>query len=171
MSVPDGWLALTALSDTIPPFSGGVMSETRTHLSQVDLATDPLAARYAKDETVTVQFALEDGALMSLEGANAYRCGDALVSAQTGEQWVVSRDRFEPKYRPASGQSMGQDGAYRNVPTLVWGRCMAWPFSIARSSGGDVLTGEAGDWLLQYAPGDYGVVQQLRFARVYRRSI
>ena len=37
-----------------------------------------------------------------------------------------------------------------------------------RYAGGDVLCGEAGDWLVQYAPGDHGVVAQDRFARVYR---
>lgn len=34
--------------------------------------------------------------------------------------------------------------------------------------GGDVLCGEAGDWLMQYAPGDHGIVAQDRFERVYR---
>jgi hypothetical protein len=41
-------------------------------------------------------------------------------------------------------------------------------FSVARSAGGDVLRGAAGDWLVQYAPGDYGVVARARFDRVYR---
>jgi hypothetical protein len=45
---------------------------------------------------------------------------------------------------------------------------MDQPFSIARCAGGDLLTGEANDWLLQYAPGDYGVVENARFQRVYR---
>jgi hypothetical protein len=40
---------------------------------------------------------------------------------------------------------------------------------MARSAGGDLLHGNAGDWVLQYAPGDYGVVEQERFALVYRR--
>jgi hypothetical protein len=63
---------------------------------------------------------------------------------------------------------MGEDGLYRNIATPVWALLMDQAFSIARSANGDVLNGAAGDWLLQYAPGDYGVVQQQRFARVYR---
>jgi hypothetical protein len=44
-------------------------------------------------------------------------------------------------------------------------------FSLARTAaGGDVLQGTAGDWVMQYAPGDYGVVQATRFAKVYRRA-
>lgn len=138
------------------------------HLTAVDLATDPRAARYQKQETVEVEFATQDGVLESLEGPNAYHLGDALVRAQTGERWVVSRDRFVPKYQAIAPLAFGADGAYQNIPTPVWGVRMDTPFTIARSAGGDVLTGEAGDWLLQYAPGDYGVVQQTRFARVYR---
>jgi hypothetical protein len=46
---------------------------------------------------------------------------------------------------------------------------MGSPFTIARCAGGDVLTGQPEDWVLQYAPGDYGVVENARFQRVYRR--
>jgi hypothetical protein len=42
------------------------------------------------------------------------------------------------------------------------------PFTVARSVGGDCLYGEAGDWLIQYAPGDYGIVEKTRFQQVYR---
>ena len=45
---------------------------------------------------------------------------------------------------------------------------MVEAFSLARSSGGDVLHGLAHDWLLQYAPGDFGIVEDARFRRVYR---
>jgi len=45
---------------------------------------------------------------------------------------------------------------------------MAVPFSVARAAGGDLLSGAAGDWLMQYAPGDYGIVAQDRFVSVYR---
>lgn len=144
------------------------MNTTPIQLTAVDLASDPQAARYQKQEIVDVEFARADGVLESLEGPNAYRAGDALVRAQTGERWVVSRDRFIPKYQAIEPLSFGDDGAYRNIPTPVWGRQMNVSFTIARSAGGDVLRGEAGDWVLQYAPGDYGVVQQARFARVYR---
>ncbi len=144
------------------------MTASPLHLTAVDLATDPRAARYHKQETVEVEFATRDGVLESLEGPNAYRAGDALVRAQTGERWVVSRDRFVPKYQAIEPLTFGADGAYRNIPAPVWAVRMVEPFTIARSAGGDVLSGEAGDWLLQYAPGDYGVVQQMRFARVYR---
>jgi hypothetical protein len=45
---------------------------------------------------------------------------------------------------------------------------MSVAFTVQRSAGGDVLRGEAGDWLVQYAPGDHGIVAAERFDRVYR---
>jgi hypothetical protein len=139
-------------------------------LKNLDLRSDPAAKRVVKDETVTVEFAADDGELMSLEGPNRYARGDALITGSTGDRWVVSRDRFDAKYVPAApALAHGDAGAYRNRPAVVLARQMSEPFSLARSAaGGDVLRGTAGDWVMQYAPGDYGVVQAARFAAVYR---
>ena len=139
-------------------------------LKNIDLRTDAAAQRYVKDETVSVEFAPGDGELMSLEGPNRYTRGDALVTGSTGDRWVVSRERFDAKYFPANpALAHGEPGPYRNRPAVVLAKQMDAPFSMARSAaGGDVLHGAAGDWIMQYAPGDYGVVQAARFAKVYR---
>ncbi|WP_420994046.1 PGDYG domain-containing protein [Cupriavidus sp. 30B13] len=141
-----------------------------TLLSQIDLRADPAAAPYQKHEVVRVAFATAPGELVSLEGPNRYRPGDAIVTGSTGDRWVVSRDRFDARYEPLEAGSHGRDGDYRNQPATVLAKRMEAAFSIARSAGGDVLRGEAGDWLMQYAPGDYGIVQQARFAQVYRSA-
>jgi hypothetical protein len=138
------------------------------HLSQLDLATDPAARRVVKDEAVAVEFAASAGELMSLEGPNRYAAGDAIITGSGGERWVVSRERFDPKYVPEGGIAHGEAGTYRNRPNVVLAKEMHEPFTLARSSGGDVLSGDAGDWIMQYAPGDYGVVKAARFAKVYR---
>lgn len=141
-------------------------------LEHLDLRTDPAAQRVVKDETVTVEFATQEGELMSLEGPNRYVRGDALITSSGGERWVVSRERFDAKYLPvAPALPHGEAGPYRNRPVVVLARRMDEAFSIARSAaGGDVLHGTAGDWVMQYAPGDYGVVKAERFAKVYRRA-
>lgn len=141
-------------------------------LTHLDLRSDPAARRVLKDETVTVEFAAAAGELMSLEGPNRYSPGDALITGSTGERWVVSRERFDPKYVPAdAGLAHGEPGRYRNRPSIVLAKRMDEPFTIVRAaSGGDRLTGAAGDWAMQYAPGDYGVVQAARFAKVYRSA-
>ncbi|CAB3700055.1 PGDYG domain-containing protein [Paraburkholderia rhynchosiae] len=139
-------------------------------LKNLDLSQDAAARRVIKDETVHVEFAAMQGELMSLEGPNRYLPGDALITGSTGDRWVVSRERFDAKYIPADAAlTHGEAGAYRNRPAVVLAKQMNEAFSLARSAnGGDLLRGAAGDWIMQYAPGDYGVVQAARFAKVYR---
>jgi hypothetical protein len=140
-----------------------------TDLKDLDLRGDPAAGRYVKEETVAVEFAKTHGQLTSLEGPNAFVPGDALITGTGGARWVVARERFDAKYLPAVAElPHGEPGPYRNRPAAVLAKQMDMPFSIARSAAGDVLHGTAGDWVMQYAPGDYGVVQAQRFAAVYR---
>jgi len=138
-------------------------------LADIDLTTDPAAARYVKDEVVDVAFARNAGELISREGPNRYQPGDALITGSTNDRWSVSRGRFDEKYEPVAPLPAGSDGRYRARPIPVLARQMAEPFTIARRAGGDRLRGEAQDWLLQYTPGDYGIVEKARFEQVYRR--
>ncbi|MBU0753206.1 MAG: PGDYG domain-containing protein [Gammaproteobacteria bacterium] len=138
-------------------------------LADIDLTTDSAATHYVKDEVVDVAFATAAGELTSREGPNRYQTGDALITGSTGDRWSVSRDRFDEKYEPLPPLPAGADGPYRARPIPVLAKQMPEPFTIARRAGGDLLRGEAQDWLLQYAPGDYGIVENARFARVYRR--
>ena len=161
----------TIATVNVPIGPTAAMTDSAFHLNDIDLVADHRARRYQKHETVDVVFAAVDGQLESLEGPNRYRKGDALITAETGERWVVSYDRFVPKYRPVASLIAGEPGAYENIPTSVLALRIDSRFTIARSAGGDVLHGEAGDWVLQYAPGDYGVVRQDRFARVYREIL
>src|SRR5579862_6478976 len=116
-----------------------IPDRTMLHLSQLDLATDSAARRVVKDEAVSVEFAAAAGELMSLEGPNRYAKGDAIVTGSGGERWVVSRERFDPKYTPEGGIAHGEPGTYRNRPSVVLAKEMREPFSIARSAAGDVL--------------------------------
>ena len=137
-------------------------------LEELDLIRDIHAVWAVKDELVMVEFALAAGTLESAVGANRYVVGDALITGTTGDRWCVSRERFEVKYAAEWPTEDGRPGSYRNRPIPVRARRMDLPFCVRRSAGGDVLRGEAGDWLVQYAPGDHGIVAQDRFARVYR---
>jgi len=137
-------------------------------LTLIDLARDSQARRYVKNEIVSVTFAKQPGEVSSREGANRYAVGDALITGSTGDHWSVSRDRFDAKYTAIAPLAHGQDGAYRNKPIPVFAKQMNETFAIARSFGGDMIRGNAGDWLLQYAPGDYGIVEKVKFEKVYR---
>lgn len=138
------------------------------HFDNPDLTTDMEAVQAVKDETVLVEFATRANALVTAVGLNRYQPGDALITGSTGDRWCVSRDRFDAKYEPVAGTTHGESGRYRNRPMTVLAKRIAMAFSVSRSAGGDILRGNAGDWLLQYAPGDYGIVERTRFERVYR---
>ena len=133
-------------------------------LENPDLSRDPAACWVIKDEVVSVEFAAAPGALQSAVGLNRYAAGDALLTGSTGDRWCVSRDRFDAKYQL---DAVAQ-GRYRNRPVAVLAKRMNMAFTVERSAGGDVLRGEPGDWLVQYAPGDHGIVAAARFDRVYR---
>jgi len=137
-------------------------------LDRVDLAKDPSARLVVKDEVVDVQFAAQAGCIRSAVGDNHYAVGDALLTGSTGDRWCVSRDRFDAKYRPEPPTRMGQAGRYRNLRSPALAKRMDVAFCVARSEGGDLLQGHPGDWLLEYAPGDHGIVARARFERVYR---
>ncbi|MCX7147755.1 MAG: PGDYG domain-containing protein [Sulfuritalea sp.] len=138
-------------------------------LKNIDLTTDNSAALFVKDELVDVTFAETAGDLVSREGPNRFQAGDALITGSTGDRWSVSRDRFDAKYLPVAPVEPGEDGRYRAKPLPVLARQIGEAFTLARSSGGDVLHGKAQDWVLQYAPGDFGIIENARFQRVYRR--
>lgn len=133
-----------------------------------DLSADATACSAVKDEVVSVEFAAAPGAIESAVGSNRYAVGDALLTGSTGDRWCVSRDRFDAKYTPEAPTLRGEAGRYRNRPVAVLAKRMTAEFCVARSAGGDLLRGNAGDWLVQYAPGDHGVVAAARFDSVYR---
>lgn len=140
------------------------------HLQNIDLAHDPTAECYIKTEVVTVAFARVPGELISLEGPNQYQVGDAIISGCTGDCWSVDRHRFDAKYQALPPTLDGEDGAYMAKPVPVFARQINEPFTAARSAGRDILQGEAGDWLMQYGPGDFGVCSKSRFERVYNKA-
>lgn len=135
---------------------------------RVELRADPAAAVYVKSETVQVVFATAAGAVTSREGPNHYVRGDALVTGSTGDRWSVSRDRFLARYEPVPPLAPGHAGAYRTRAVPVLAKQFAETFQVRRSADGDWLKGQAGDWLVQYAPGDWGVVAVDKFQRAYR---
>jgi len=139
-------------------------------LGAIDLRQDSDAATYVKDEVVQVQFARAPGEIISGEGPNRYAAGDALITGSAGERWSVARERFDAKYEAVAPTRAGEDGPYRARPVPVLARQMHEAFTLARQAGGDVLSGSAGDWVLQYGPGDYGVILAARFARVYKKA-
>jgi hypothetical protein len=137
-------------------------------LENPDLDVDSAAVWAVKDEVVSVEFAVAAGVLDSAVGPNRYAAGDALLTGSTGDRWCVSRGRFDAKYQPEAPTLPGEPGRYRNRPVSILAKRMTVAFTVERSVAGDLLRGNAGDWLVQYAPGDHGIVAAARFDGVYR---
>lgn len=137
-------------------------------MKPLTLESDPVARRARRRPvTLEVRFADRAGVMQTLEGPVRYRAGAALVSGTRGERWPVERAPFERHYEPAPGTAAGCDGRYRRRPGVVLARRLDAEIEVPVGAEGDRLRGRPGDWLLQYAPGEYGVVAPGIFADTY----
>jgi hypothetical protein len=92
--------------------------------------------------------------------------GDAIITGTRGEQWPIPRDKFEATYAPSEeGGAFGTDGLFHKVAGPVPVRRMDEAFSVSASWG--ELTGGPGDYLVQYGPGDFGIVSIDSFGDTY----
>lgn len=137
-------------------------------MTSPDLSEDR-AARRARKRTVMVQveFATTAGTLSTREGPVSYSTGDALVTGIEGERWPVPRAMFDRNYAPVAPLRSGRPGAYRKRPREVWAKPMSEAFDVTLDLGRGTLRGQAGDWLVQYAPSDLSVVGARVFAQTY----
>ena len=133
-----------------------------------DLRTDRDAHRAVKRAVVvTVEFAEADGTLATLEGPVAYHRGDALLTGPHDERWPVPRARFDATYEAQAPLRPGKPGRYLKRPVLVWARQLRESLDVTLDADRGTLHGEPGDWLVQYALGDQGVVAAAIFAQSY----
>lgn len=134
--------------------------------NDIDIADHPgvLLAR-KRPVPVEVSFATNDGSIRTSEGVQAYQAGDAICTGVEGEQWPIQRQRFEATYEPMDGQAMGEDGRYVKRPLQVRVLRMDAPFYV--ETGWGRLEGDAGDWLVEYGPGDRAVVNGAIFDKTY----
>ncbi len=132
-----------------------------------DLATTPGSIRVQKTKAcVQVRFAREDGSADTLEGPVAYRRGAALITGTGGETWPVEEPHFQAAYTPVHPTVYGEDGIYYRIPIQAWALQADQACTVTIASG-EVLCGKAGDWLLQYESGDYGIVERVIFTTLY----
>lgn len=145
---------------------------TWADLSQLDLASDPLASRFSsRPVRVQVEFATDAGRLSTLEGAVKYRTGAALLTGSRGERWPVERRVFDLRYVSDGPQPPGRMRAYRKTRLTVLARQLMRPFQTLGGAEHDTLTGHAWDWLVQYAPGEHGIVAEALFGDLYEPCI
>jgi len=134
-----------------------------------DISSDSAANRYIKVGSVLVTFAISDGEIQTLEGRVQYSTEDAILTGVQGESWPVGRAHFDSMYESDGDFAHGCDGKYRKkTSAYVFAKQMSETFTVSVGQG-DVLTGKAGDWLVQYQGGQQGIVANEIFRKTYQR--
>ncbi len=116
---------------------------------------------------VEVRFASEACTVETPEGIVQAQPGDAILTADLGERWRVSRGHFPDKYRPVSPTTAGNAGTYESLPIEVLALQMHEPFGVVLADGESRLAGRPGDWMVDYGDGSLGIVAGPVFARSY----
>lgn len=133
-----------------------------------NLENDPQALRVCKKPVpVEAEFASKDGVCNTLEGEVGFRAGDALLTGTHGEQWPIRRDLFLSSYEPVPPTRRGENGRYRKLPTLAHALRLTEPSEVSASWRNDPIHGQPGDWLIRYADGTFGIVQDPIFRETY----
>lgn len=133
-----------------------------------DLAADPRTIRVRKrPDPLQVEFASTAGVCKTLEGPVRYRAGDAILTGSQREQWPVRRDLFLASYEPVPPTGPGQSGTYRKLPSVTLALRLDDPVEVPVGWQDDPLLGRPGDWLLRYADGSHGIVQDAIFRASY----
>lgn len=119
------------------------------------------------ERTVSVRFASEPGTIRTPEGVVIVRPGDAIITGIAGEHWRVSRRRFPDKYRAVAPTVAGEPGQYASLPYRVLALRMEETFDVVLADGESRLSGQRGDWLVDYGDGSLGVVATAIFDTTY----
>ena len=128
-----------------------------------ELSEDPEAFKTAKKPIpLGFRFAETDETIETKEGPVTATAGDAIMTGTEGEQWPIPREKFEQTYDVLDDSTASK----KNIP--VYAKEMAEQFQVKVSWSSDLLQGEPGDFLVQYGPGDYGVVGREIFRKTYK---
>lgn len=119
---------------------------------------------------VDVRFADRPETIATLEGAVTCVPGDAIVTGARDEVWPVARAVFEQRYEPIAPMNMGDAGRYRSRALATLAIRLSAPMRLALPSERGILSGEAGDWLVQHAPGDQAIVNGAIFDDTYESA-
>lgn len=124
-----------------------------------------------KPVLVQVDFASRAGVLATLEGSVAYSAGDALLTGLSEEgQWPVSRAVFLDSYIPVAPTKLAESGLYKKKKVNVLALQVDHPFCINLTGERGQLTGNPGDWLVEYSPGELGVLASSIFSSTYEQA-
>jgi hypothetical protein len=114
-----------------------------------------------------IVFATRPGTIDTAEGPVRHRKGDAIITGAEGERWPASRSYVDARYIPVDGGQMGTDGVYEKIPHVVRALRLMQPGRVDLLGAMGILSGEAGDWIVDYGEGDVALVGRSKFPALY----
>jgi len=128
-----------------------------------NLSEDPDAFETAK-LPIPLEFRItkEDEIISTIEGPVSAMAGNIIMTGTEGEEWPIPAEIFDQTY------DILEPGRAAKKDIPVFAKEMVEPFQVKVSWSDDLLDGKAGDYLVQYGPGDYGVVDAVVFKKTYR---
>jgi hypothetical protein len=132
------------------------------------ISADPrhVVARKLQRE-IDVRFTSVACSVQTSEGLVHALPGDAIITGTAGEHWRVSRVHFADKYRAVPPTIDGEAGRYVSLPNRILAVLMTQPFEVMLADGQSLLSGRAGEWLVDYGDGSLGIVSAAIFATTY----
>ncbi len=138
-------------------------------MNDADLDSDPVACVAVKKPVpVPVRFASAPGTVATREGPVDHEAGAAICRGVDGEEWPVQRARFDTLYEPLPGTEQGRDGLYRKKPVAVRAKQVTdGPFFVNVGVRRQPISGQTGDWLVQYSPDKRSIISDKVFRASY----
>ena len=118
----------------------------------------------------------EPGEIESLEGKTKYDAGDYIITGVKGEKYAVGKEYFEKNYIPVTGGEPGSKSLYSKKPVPVKALPILEDMEVPVGYQASPIHGRAGtpgrepDMLIEYEPGNYGVVAMNIFKETYNIS-
>ena len=130
--------------------------------NEIELTNDPSAQQVQK-KAIPLQFRIAEQpeTVQTLEGSVEAPAGAYIMTGTKGENWPIPADKFKETYDIIDDQTASK----KAIP--VPAKQMQEDFFVTVSWSPDKLQGKPGDWLVQYGPGDYGVVEAGIFDETY----
>lgn len=129
-----------------------------------ELSEDPDAFRcFKKPIPLEFRIAQEQETVQTKEGPVVARAGDYIMTGTKGENWPIPADQFNYDILTQDGST----GTAAKKKIIVSAKEMNESFEVKVSWSASTLKGEVGDYLVEYGPGDYGVVGREIFKETY----
>lgn len=129
-----------------------------------DLSNDPASFKCFK-KPIPLEFRIAQGPeqVKTKEGPVDAKAGDYIMTGTKGENWPIPGDQFNYDILTQDGNT----GTAAKKKIIVSAKEMNEPFEVKVSWSSSTLKGKPSDYLVQYGPGDYGVVDREIFEETY----